>query len=122
MKEFFVQDMIWPVYLMLTVSYRKILLTYFQNDKVIAVGGYLLVKRKDTAQIEVIEFCEYMRIFQLSRKIFAKLNAHCLVSEAFGVFSKSILLEIDGYDTDIVGKDMDLVLRLQDCDCQYSKN
>ena len=43
-----------------------------------------------------------------------KLNAQCLISGAFGVFRKSALLEMNGYDTDTVGEDMELVLRLQD--------
>ena len=96
--------------------------THFQNDKVVAVGGRLLVKREDSSQIEAIQLCEYMRIFQLSRKIFAKLNAQCLISGAFGVFRKSVLLKMDGYDTCTVGEDMELVLRLQDCGCQRAKH
>lgn len=96
--------------------------THFQNDKVVAVGGRLFVKREDSSQIEAIQFCEYMRTFRLSRKIFAKLNAQCLISGAFGVFRKSVLLEMDGYDTGTVGEDMELVLRLQDGGYQRSGN
>ena len=48
----------------------------FQNDEVVAVGGRLLVKREDSSQLEAIQFCEYMKAFQLSRRIFARLNAH----------------------------------------------
>ena len=69
---------------------------HFGNDEVVAVGGRLLVKREDSSQIEAIQFCEYMKVFQLSRRIFAILNAQCLISGAFGVFRKSTLLEING--------------------------
>lgn len=85
---------------------------HFQNDEVAAVGGRLLVKREASSLLEVIQFCEYMKTFQLSRRIFARLNAQCLISEAFGIFRKSVLLEMNGYDTDTVGEDMELVLRL----------
>ena len=61
----------------------------FQNDEVVAVGGRLLVKRENSGQLEAIQFCEYMKTFQLSRRIFARLNAQCLISGAFGVFRKS---------------------------------
>lgn len=94
---------------------------HFQNDEVAAVGGRLLVKREDSSLLEAIQFCEYMRTFQLSRRIFAKLNAQCLISGAFGVFRKSALLEINGYDIDTVGEDMELILRLQEQDYLQSK-
>ena len=93
---------------------------HFQNDEVVAVGGRLLVKREDSSQLEAIQFCEYMKTFQLSRRIFARLNAQCLISGAFGVFRKSTLLGINGYDIDTVGEDMELVLRLQEQDFQKS--
>lgn len=41
---------------------------------------------------------------------------------AVGVFRKSALLEMNGYDTDTVGEDMELVLRLQDGGYQRSGN
>ena len=94
---------------------------HFQNDEVAAVGGRLLVKREDSSQIEAIQFCEYMKTFQLSRRIFARLNAQCLISGAFGVFRKSTLLGMNGYDIDTVGEDMELVLRLQEQDDRQSK-
>ena len=55
---------------------------HFQNDEVVAVGGRLLVKREDFSQLEAIQFCEYMKTFQLSRRIFVRLNAQCLISGA----------------------------------------
>ena len=82
---------------------------HFRNDEVVAVGGRLLVKREDSSQLEAILLCEYMKTFQLSRRIFARLNAQCLISGAFGVFRKSTLLEMNGYDIDTVGEDMELV-------------
>ena len=94
---------------------------HFRNDEVVAVGGRLLVKREDSSQLEAIQFCEYMKAFQLSRRIFARLNAQCLISGAFGVFRKSTLLGMNGYDIDTVGEDMELVLRLQKQGFQQSK-
>ena len=95
---------------------------HFQNDEVAAVGGRLLVKREDSSLLETIQFFEYMKTFQFARRIFARLNAQCLISGAFGVFRKSVLLEMNGYDTYTVGEDMELVLRLQDGSYQNSKN
>ena len=88
--------------------------SHFENDEVVAVGERLLVKQEDYSALERIQFYEYAKTFQLSRKIFARLNAQCLISGAFGMFRKAALLEVNGYDTDTVGEDMELVLRLQD--------
>ena len=44
-----------------------------------------------------------------------------MILVAFGVFRKSTLLGINGYDIDTVGEDMELVLRLQEQDFQKSK-
>lgn len=78
---------------------------HFQSDEVVAVGGQLIVKWEDRSLLETIQSCEYMKIFQLSRRLFASINAQCLISWALGVFRKSTLLEINGYDIDTVGKD-----------------
>ena len=48
-------------------------------------------------------FSKYMITFQIVRRILDKLNAQCLISGAFGVFRKSVLLQMNGYDTDTVG-------------------
>ena len=64
----------------------------------VAVGGRLLVANEDGSILERVQCCEYMKSFQFARKIFSKLNAQCLISGAFGVFRKSALLEMNGYD------------------------
>ena len=87
---------------------------HFENEAVVAVGGRLVVINENSSALERIQCCEYMKTFQTARRIFAKLNAQCLISGAFGVFRKSSLLEMGGYNTDTVGEDMELVLRLQD--------
>ena len=48
---------------------------HFENDEVVAVGGQLLVKNEDGSVLERIQCCEYMKSFQIARKILAKLNA-----------------------------------------------
>lgn len=95
---------------------------HFENNEVVAVGGRLLVANADGSFLERVQSCEYMKTFQIDRRVFTKLNAQCLISGAFGVFRKITLLEMDGYDTDTVGEDMELVLRLQEGGYQRSGN
>lgn len=96
-------------------------LRHFKNDEVAAVGGRLLVLNQDGSPLERTQWCEYMKTFQIARRLFAGLNAQCLISGAFGVFRKNVLLEMNGYDIDTVGEDMELVLRLQERGYQQSK-
>ncbi|MBU1144727.1 MAG: glycosyltransferase family 2 protein, partial [Firmicutes bacterium] len=61
---------------------------------------------------------EYLRAFNIGRLGFAKLNSLLIVSGAFGLFEKRILIESGGYLTvdslkkDTVGEDMELVVRI----------
>lgn len=95
---------------------------HFEDNEMVAVGGWLLVANADGSLLEKVQNCDYMKIFQIDRRVFAKLNAQCLISGVFGAFRKIALLEMDGYDTDTVGEDMELVLRLQDGGYQRSVN
>ena len=80
----------------------------------VTVGDRLLVLKKKGSLLESTQSCEYMITFDVARRLFAKLNEQGLISGAFDVFRKRVLLDIDGVDTDTVGEDMELVLRLQD--------
>lgn len=61
---------------------------------------------------------EYIRAFNISRQGFSKLRSLLIISGAFGVFEKRILMDCGGYLTvknlkkDTVGEDMELVVRI----------
>lgn len=88
---------------------------HFDDQNVSAVGGRLeaISEKKN-----ILTFCqrvEYRKTFNIWRPLFNRLNANCLISGAFGIFRKSDLVLVDGYDTDTVGEDMELVLSMQEC-------
>lgn len=56
---------------------------------------------------------EYLRAFLLGRIGLSNLNSLLIISGAFGLFDTETLREIDGYDTDSITEDMELVVRLQ---------
>ena len=61
---------------------------HFESEDAVAVGGRLTVKKDDFSFIETINFYEYTKTFQISRRLFDWLNAQCLISGAFGVFAE----------------------------------
>jgi cellulose synthase/poly-beta-1,6-N-acetylglucosamine synthase-like glycosyltransferase len=97
----------------------------FQKDKsIIAVGGTIRavngceVKDGTVIQLnvpknitELFQTIEYMRAFLVGRTAFSFFNSTLIISGAFGVFKKSIVLKINGM-RHTVGEDMDLVVRL----------
>lgn len=78
---------------------------HFENKDVAAVGGRLLVTEENQSILETIQSFEYKKSFQFSRRVFARMNAQCLISGVFGLFRKNDLLKIGGYDDD-TGKKM----------------
>ena len=55
---------------------------------------------------------EYLRAFLFGRVAWGELNALMIVSGAFGLFRKDVLVEMGGYRSDTVGEDMDLIVRM----------
>jgi len=63
--------------------------------------------------IEVAQILEYLRSFLLGRMAWSRLNGLLVISGAFGVFDKKIALEVGGYDTNTVGEDMEIIVRMR---------
>lgn len=55
---------------------------------------------------------EYLRAFLMARVANAQMNSLLLISGAFGIFRRSVLVEIGGYRHDTVGEDLELVVRI----------
>ena len=47
-----------------------------------------------------------------SRILFDKFNGNIIISGAFGLFRKSLVIAAGGYDDDTMGEDMELVVKL----------
>ncbi len=95
------------------------------KERVIAVGGIvwltndseikqgkLIDLRMPKKFIPRIQVLEYFRAFLLGRTAWGKINGLLLISGAFGIFERRLVVEAGGYNHNTVGEDMELVMRL----------
>jgi cellulose synthase/poly-beta-1,6-N-acetylglucosamine synthase-like glycosyltransferase len=59
-----------------------------------------------------IQVAEYLRAFLLGRTGWSRLGAVVLISGAFGLFRRDVLVEVGGMRTGTLGEDFDLVVRM----------
>lgn len=106
-------------------SLRKIVTPILEEDNVVAVGGVvrpannvdLYGSRVQTYRlpksiIACMQLLEYDRSFLASRILFDKFNGSLIISGAFGVFKKDVVIAAGGYDHSTMGEDMELVVKL----------
>jgi cellulose synthase/poly-beta-1,6-N-acetylglucosamine synthase-like glycosyltransferase len=98
---------------------------FVEDDRVVAVGGTVrplngAVLRDGTVQelrvpkrwLERFQILEYARGFFTGRAAWSKFGALLIISGAFGVFRRDVILEAGGMWTGTVTEDMELVVRL----------
>jgi cellulose synthase/poly-beta-1,6-N-acetylglucosamine synthase-like glycosyltransferase len=98
----------------------------FHEDKtVVAAGGIIRIANGcevingrvvrvglSNKLLPIFQVVEYLRAFLSGRMFWNVFQGPLIISGAFGVFKKSVLLEVGGYRTDTVGEDMELVTRI----------
>ena len=82
------------------------------NDSVVTASAVpnLVVPRKPVPAVQVVE---YVRAFIAGRLGWNPLGGNLIISGAFGLFRRSSVLEAGGYETDSIGEDMELIVRLR---------
>ena len=106
-------------------SLGKIVRPVLEDDRVIAVGGSVrpcngakirdgeVIKYRMPNQIlACMQVLEYDRSFLAARIMFDKFNGSIIISGAFGLFKKSVVIDAGGYNPATVGEDMELVVKL----------
>jgi len=76
-------------------------------------GGRLVKVNLPKQFLPRMQTLEYIRAFLLSRMAWTKLNGLLLISGAFGAFDREIVINCGGYNTNTVGEDMELVVRMR---------
>jgi cellulose synthase/poly-beta-1,6-N-acetylglucosamine synthase-like glycosyltransferase len=105
---------------------QRVVLPIMESDKrVIGVGGIIRVVNGCAVEkgrvtkvglsanpLAVFQVVEYFRAFLCGRTGFSKFNGLMILSGAFAVFERDLVLAVGGYRRDTVGEDMDVVTRL----------
>ncbi len=76
-------------------------------------NGKLLDVNLPKRLIEKAQILEYLRAFLLGRMAWSRLNGLLVISGAFGLFNKKIAIDVGGYDTNTVGEDMEIIVRMR---------
>ncbi len=97
---------------------------FLDDDELIATGGIIRILNGCTVEngavtaialprrfIEAMQVLEYTRAFLSGRTGWNALKSLLIISGAFGVFRKDMVIAVNGYRK-TVGEDMDLVMRL----------
>jgi len=98
---------------------------FLENPETVAAGGAIRIAngcklregfleevalpRNPLALMQVIE---YLRSFLFGRMGWEPLGAVLIVSGAFGVFRRTTLIEVGGFNPHAVGEDMELIVRI----------
>ena len=76
------------------------------------VGGRIVEVNLAKSWIVRIQVIEYLRAFLLGRTGWSRFGAVILISGAFGMFRRDVLVEVGGLDPDSIGEDFELVMRI----------
>jgi cellulose synthase/poly-beta-1,6-N-acetylglucosamine synthase-like glycosyltransferase len=75
-------------------------------------GGFLTSVGLPTNIWALFQVVEYLRAFLFGRLGWSGMNAMLIISGAFGVFRKDVVIAAGGYRTNTIGEDMELVARI----------
>ena len=108
-------------------SLRNISKPVLEDSRIVAVGGCVRpcngvifensrVKKYRLPRnlLACMQVLEYDRSFLASRILFDKFNGSMIISGAFGLFRKDMVVAAGGYDAATMGEDMELVMKLHE--------
>lgn len=106
-------------------SLRRVIEPFLDDPDTVATGGTVRIANGCTVSgghlervelpsnpLALLQIVEYLRAFLFGRLGWATVNAVLIISGAFGVFRKDVVVEAGGYLADTIGEDMELIVRL----------
>jgi cellulose synthase/poly-beta-1,6-N-acetylglucosamine synthase-like glycosyltransferase len=96
-----------------------------QYDRVVAVGGSIRVVNGSEVKhgrvtrvalpqdwLSLFQIVEYIRAFLMGRLAWSEMGAMMLISGAFGIFKRTVVVDVGGYTLNTVGEDMELIVKI----------
>lgn len=106
-------------------SLKNITAPFREKEDIIACGGLIRISNDIEFEkgrvkkyklpkniLAAMQVLEYDRSFFASRIMLDGFNGNLIISGAFGLFKKEFVVAVGGYDTNTVGEDMELVMKL----------
>jgi len=106
-------------------SLVKVVRPFVENRDVVVSGGIVrpvndakiskgFIEKISLGKKSVVRFqvVEYLRAFLFGRIGWGMINSLMIVSGAFGVFNKKVVIEAGGYTEETIGEDMELVVKI----------
>lgn len=106
-------------------SLQRVVQPFLFDNRTIASGGTVRIVNGSKVKqgfieqpalprtmLPLIQVVEYLRAFLFGRLGWSTINSLLIVSGAFGVFHKETLIAAGGYDRNMLGEDMELIIRL----------
>jgi cellulose synthase/poly-beta-1,6-N-acetylglucosamine synthase-like glycosyltransferase len=103
----------------------RVVRPFFEDRATVAAGGIIRIVNGSTVSLGRVDdvrlpgnllarmqVLEYLRAFLAGRMAWSALGAMLIISGAFGLFRRETVVAAGGFETDTVGEDMELVVRL----------
>lgn len=103
----------------------RIVRPFLEDQTTVATGGIIRIVNGCTVENGVVtevnlpdkvlprfQVLEYLRAFLFGRMGWDTLNSTLIISGAFGLFRRSMVVQVGGYATDTVGEDMEIIVRI----------
>lgn len=104
---------------------KRLIMPVIEDSKVIAVGGMVQVANEAVIEdgaikslkfpskfVVLMQMLEYSRTFLAMRMLLDTFNGNLIISGTIGLFRKDVVIQANGYNTNTVGEDMELVVKL----------
>ncbi|WP_346985196.1 glycosyltransferase family 2 protein [Chryseobacterium sp. POE27] len=91
---------------------EKSLLPFYVYKNLGGVGGNLMVRNDDDSLTATMQYLEYQQSISISRIVTSSLGLYKIISGAFGVFPRTILQRVGGWDVG-PGLDGDLTVKIR---------
>ena len=106
-------------------SLERVIRSFIENPNNVASGGTIRISNGCEVEqghliksglprnlLALFQVAEYLRAFLFGRLGWSPINALLIISGAFGVFKKEVVISVGGYMTNTVGEDMELIVRI----------